>query len=143
MPIHNFINASSAFIKNGQIGSRAQMVELSFFMTDSVLCVLCSLTLMTSPPSTTMHTTAWRSQSTAVPSSTTASYAARARVILSHRCSTSVPLNLQKGHICCVDLLLCLSCNKCNHFEIPINLCPACFSGLSRLCQRSRCLSHH
>lgn len=89
-----------------------------YSLTFPALCILCSSTLTTSPPSTTMHTIAWRSQSTAVPSSTTASYAARARVSVLHRCSTSVPLNLHKGHICCVDLFLCLSCNACHYFEI-------------------------
>lgn len=42
----------------------------------------CSLILMINPPSTTMHTIAWRLQSIAAPSLTTASYAARAQVIL-------------------------------------------------------------
>lgn len=42
----------------------------------------CSSTLMINLPSTTTHTTAWRLQSTAAPSSTTASYAARVQVIL-------------------------------------------------------------
>lgn len=37
---------------------------------------------MINPPSTTMHTIAWRLQSIAAPSLTTASYAARAQVIL-------------------------------------------------------------